>query len=788
MLPSENNLGVNAARRGWSPFWVGALLAAGTVAVFSSVANCGFTMFDDPVYVTENRRVLAGLSWENVRWSFANLEAAFWHPLTWLSYMLDVSLFGKGAAAMHCTNLLLHTASTVLLFALLRRMTGAPWRSAMVAALFAVHPLHVESVAWIAERKDVLSTVFWMLTLWAYVSHVQGRKTFNLKRSAFRSSGYWLALLFFFCGIMSKTMVVTLPVVMLLLDWWPLNRIRDSEFGIRNLKNLIVEKIPFFAMAFGGGVLTIYAEKSGGAVTPVEHLSVVVRFANAAISSMVYLAKIFWPTNLAVFYPYPKTFWLVTVLGAALGVLVLTVVAFWLGRRRPYVLFGWLWYGVTLSPVSGLIQVGAHARADRYTYVPLIGVFVILVWGAEEILARWGRVKWLGGAVAVAALAACGLLTRHQIGFWMTNETLFRHAADATGNNEVASNNLGDMLFADKKYAEAEACFEASLRINPDSGEANNNLGVIFLTQNKLDDALTHFQAALRVNPDNAQAHGNVGNIFNLRKQYAAATVEYEKALRLKADYPQAHNNLGAAYELLGRRTEAVEQYRLALQYDPAYPDAHKNLGFILTSEKQFVQALPHLRSALHEWPDDPRLQYNLGLTLAGLGQLSEAVTHFETALRAVPQDAAAHFNLASVHARMGDSAAAARHYAEAVRLKPDYSEAHNELGVLLAREKKFAEAAAQFREAAKTKPGDANTLYNFGKALAGSGDFAGAIEQLKKVVSLQPDDADAHYELGAALAASGRRDTAAAEFRQVLRLHPGDSDALQRLQDIGAQ
>ncbi len=790
---------------------VGVGLALVTLAVFWPVIRYDFVYLDDSVYVTDNARVLQGLTWDSVRWSFTTLEAAFWQPLTWLSYLLDVTLFGKSAGAMHLTNLLLHVASTVLLFTVLRQMTGALWRSAVVSALFALHPLHVESVAWIAERKDVLSTLFWMLTLLFYVRYAQS----PIANRKSKIANYSLALFFFFCGVMSKTMVVTLPVVMLILDWWPLGRVSSFKFQVsgsrggsptpssldarasteprklsgldlRPIWRLFLEKIPFLAMGFIAGLVTLYAEKREGAVTNVEHLSVIVRFANAAISSVKYLAQTFWPTGLAVFYPYPKTFWLWTVVGAWLLVVALTAAALWFGRRRPYALAGWLWYAVTLLPVCGLIQVGAHQRADRYTYVPLIGVSIVLVWAVGELLETWRASKAMRVTLAGLALIVCAVLTRNQLQYWQGSEALFRRAIAVTQNNDIAYNNLGNALFRQKRYAEAKACFETLLRIKPNSTEAHNNLGVIALDQNKLDEAMKHFQAALHLDPNNAQAHGNLGNVLNLRHQYPEAIEEYEVALRFKPDYTVAHNNLGAAYELTKRIPEAVEQYRLAIKYDPNYPDARKNLGMILIRQGHFAEAIDPLRIAIRAWPNDVRLYFNLGTALSSCDQFDEAISSFEAALRLEPGNTEIRYSQATALPRVGRVDEAIEQYRLTLVNKPDHAAAHNELGILLARKKLVAEATVEFQEAVRYQPDVADFHYNLGNVLIDQRQFNEAARQYREVLRLSPSDAPAHYKLGYVLAELGKRDEASAQLNEALRLKPDYTAAKEQLHALG--
>ena len=441
------------------------LLALITVAVYLPVIDLGFVVFDDNHYLTANPRVQAGLTWKGARWALTSVHAANWHPVTWLSHMLDCQLYGLKPAGHHVTNLIFHTANTLLLFGLLKRLTGAFWRSAMVAALFALHPLHVESVAWAAERKDVLSTFFFMLTLLAYASYAQGARggrqedVSSLKPGASilnpasrptnsASPVYLLSLVCFALGLMSKPMLVTLPFVLLLLDCWPLNRFQLSALNPQSsvLWRLVAEKTPFFVLSAASCVVTVIAQHKGGALSALEGVtgvSVASRIINTPVSYVWYLAKLLWPSGLAVLYPYNRFYPMSQVILATALLIVLTGVALWQGRRRAYLSVGWLWYLGTLVPVIGLVKVGAQSIADRYTYIPAIGLFIVFAWGVADLTARWPKRTLPLAVGAAAVLAACALAVGVQLRYWQNTESLFRRTLAVTRNNYIAYNNLG---------------------------------------------------------------------------------------------------------------------------------------------------------------------------------------------------------------------------------------------------------------------------------------------------------------------------------------------------------
>jgi len=543
-----------------------------TFAAYAQTLHFGFVNYDDPDYVTENPYVKSA----NVAWAFTHSFAGNWFPLTWLSHMLDVELFGLDAGGHHLTSVLIHALATLLLFAALRRMTGARWPSAMVAALFALHPLHVESVAWIAERKDVLSAFFWMLTLYAYAAYV-------VRPGPIR---YALSLLAFCCGLMAKPMLVTLPLVLLLLDYWPLKR------GIR-----VVEKIPFLALSVAVSVVTFVVHKEVGATASLDIFPIAVRLENALVSYAVYVIKMFWPSNLAVFYPYSRQSLAIPAAFAAIGIVLITVMA----RLRPYLIVGWLWYLVTLAPVIGIIQVGAQARADRYTYIPIIGLSIALVWGIAEILAPWPRAQRI---LAYATCAACAVLTWSQVRYWQDGVTLFRHTVDVTTDNYAARFNLAAALDERGDRADAATQLAEAVRIQPKFAAAHAELGQLLAKQGRLPEALVQLHAAAELNPSDASTHYRLGTV------------------------------LGES----GSQLEAASEFQAAVRLDPDNADAHFNLGISLVNQGSIESAAKEFAATVKLRPDDPYAHFNLGISFARLGRIPEAIAELSKAVQLDPR------------------------------------------------------------------------------------------------------------------------------------------------------
>jgi len=551
------------------------LLAGLTWVTFLPVLQHGFVNYDDDVYVYENSIITRGLTLDGAVAAFTKSHAGNWHPLTTLSHQADCEFWGLNAGAHHRTNLLLHLATVVLLFLALRGLTGAKWPSVAVAALFAVHPLRVESVAWVAERKDVLSGLFFVLTLWAYAGYARAPK--SLLRYALVAGCFAL-------GLMCKPMLVSLPFVLLLLDYWPLRRCASSAGGPSAVtRRLVLEKVPLVVLSIAVCVVTFLVQASARQTT--ELLPLAMRASNAVVSYATYLAQTFWPVSLAVFYPYPTAGAAATRMIPALLVLITVsaAVIFW-RKQRPYLLVGWLWFLGMLVPVIGLVQVGMQAHADRYTYLPQIGLGVAVVWSVAELSAGWrlrGAALWPLTVAVVLALAAGA---RQQARYWRDSAALWEHTLAVTAPNAVAESNLANALFQDGKLAEAVTRFQAALEIKPDYADAQNGLGLAMLQQGQAAEAITHFQRALEIQPGFAAAHNNLGMALLQTGRAREAIPHLESALAAEPDQAEAHNNLGYACLQTGQVESARAHYQRALELKPDYAAAGNNLAWLLAT------------------------------------------------------------------------------------------------------------------------------------------------------------------------------------------------------------
>ncbi len=558
-----------------SVFGVCIFLAGIVGIVFGGTLHHGFVNFDDDTYVYENRMVQGGLTAEGVRRAFTQVHASNWHPLTTLSHMADCQLYGLDAGGHHLTNVLLHGLTAVLLFLVLRQLTGAIWPAAFVAALFAVHPLRVESVAWVAERKDVLSGLFFMLTLAAYTYYA--RRPWSVIR-------YLPVPILYACGLMSKPMLVTLPFILFLLDYWPLHRIKSmAGAGFSVPRRLVVEKIPLLLMSAAACVITLLVQKQ--ALQTAAAIPFPLRTSNALMSCTTYLGQLFYPVDLAVFYPYPAAGY--AALKISLSLLLLTVISvlvFCWRQKRPYLLVGWLWYLVMLLPVIGLVQVGAQARADRYTYLPEIGLCLALTWAMAQASAGWRNRRIGLGIGASVILFLLVIEARTQTAYWRDSESLWKHTLDCTAHNAVAESNLANDFLRQGRFDEAMAQAKMAIEIEPDYADAHNCLGFALFQTGQFADAISHFQAALKIRPDFASAHNNLGMALLRTGQLDEAASHFQEALRIQPDLADAQNNLGVALLQKGQPEAAVTHYRLAIELKPGYLGAENNLAWVLST------------------------------------------------------------------------------------------------------------------------------------------------------------------------------------------------------------
>jgi protein O-mannosyl-transferase len=732
-----------------------------TLFVYWPVQDYDFVNFDDSIYVYENRYVQEGLTLRSILWafSFSKKEGTYWHPLAWLSHMLDCQLYGLNPGKHHLTNLFFHIANSLLLFLIFKLMTGNIWRSAFIATLFAIHPINVDSVAWITERKNVLSTFFGMLTLLSYIYYAE-------KPLLFR---YLFTLFVFVLGLMTKPMLATLPCVFLLLDYWPLERFSHgplyndrNKFTSKTLALeyqklspffLFLEKIPLLILS----VLSIYlsslsVENYGPRIfTPIK-----LRIENALVSYVKYIGKMIWPLDLAVLYPYPRIVPLWQAMGALLLLCLTSTLVIRLIKKAPYFAVGWAWYLGTLVPVLGLVQVGLWpAMADRFAYVPLIGMFIIIAWGVPETVTGRLRNKiWLS-ALSIAIFSAMVILTQQQIQYWKNSISLFTRALEVTSNNDTAHNNLG--LALDEK--------------------------------GQTDAAIEHYRKALNINTHYWRAYYNLGNALRNNGQTDAAIEHYWKALCIKKNHAKAHNNLGVALREKGQTDAAIEHYQEALNIKPDYAEAHNNLGIALRGKGQTNAAIEHYKKALNIKKDLAETHYNLGNVLFEIGQTDAAIEHFLKALNIRQNHAETHNSLAIALFNKGQTDAAIEHYKKALNIKKNYVEAYNNLAMALFNKDQTDAAIEHYKKALSIKPDYAEAHYNLGNALLGKGQTDAAIEHYRKALSIKPDYTRAHnnlaiafYRKGNALLEKGQTDAAIEHYKKGLSIKPDYAKALNNM------
>ncbi len=676
---------------------IGVVIALATVGVYWQVTENDFINFDDPDYVASNQHVLSGLTASGVNWAFTAYHSSNWHPITWLSHMFDAQIYGPKPGGHHFTNVLFHVANSWLLFGLLLRMTGARWRSAMVAALFALHPLHVESVAWVSERKDVLSTFFGLLSIWAYVRYAQAPNAESppaITRSWSNPGWYLLALLLLAIGLMSKPMLVTLPCVLLLLDYWPLRRFIFSpvdrppiaKFRPASITFLILEKIPFLILSAASCVATFYVQKASGAVLSLTYSSIESRVANAFVAYGTYLQKTFWPADLSVFYPLTARGWSSEeTIASTLVLLVITVAVVFAARKSSYLLVGWLWFIGTLVPVIGLVQVGRQGLADRYTYLPHIGLFIMLVWGAAELWRglRLPRAAALG--VAVAILVALGVLTAHQVSYWRDSKTLFTHALTVTPRNYVAYAVLSNVLNEEGKISEALEMCEQALLLSPQYPEALNTRGNLYLKQEKYAEAVETYREAAKVDPTFPDPHAGMGSAYMKMGQLPEAEAESREALRLAPLHLPAMFSLATSLHNQGKLDEAAGMYRQIITLQPGLFTPRRLLGNVLFAQGKSEEAIQQFQAALKVRPNDVETHLVLGVAFMQKNQLDEAAAQFQEVIGVQPGNPIANYQLGQIHQVRKESAAAVAFYHAALRVQPDWPEALNNLAWLLA-------------------------------------------------------------------------------------------------------
>jgi len=637
------------------------VLAVLVLIAFSPSFNNGFVLYDDDRYIVNNPAVRAGLTLAGLRWAFLTVEASNWHPLTWISHMLDISLFGLNPSLHHMMGLALHAATATFVLLMFRAMTGVLWPSVFACLFFALHPLRVESVAWAAERKDLLAGLFWVLALLAYLHYVRNPSPRRLVPVTLAAAA----------ALLAKPVAVTLPCALLVLDWWPLGRIRlpvrPGDWGV--LRGLVTEKLPLFLLSVLAAAVTLYVQGLGGATATLSHLSPWARLSNVVVSYARYLGMTFWPAGLSPFYPHPEAAWpLNTTAIATLLLVAISVLAFLLRRRAPAVGAGWVLFLGVLVPMIGLVQVGFQSMADRYTYLPSLGISMALVWGTLQITRSGSLIK----ALIFPSSLVCLLLlvqTRHQTGYWRDTRTIFGRALELDAGNWLAHMNYAAALDLQGRFEEAARHYREMLRSRPLNAWAWSNLGVQLWKQGRTDEGMGCLQKALVTDPELLPARLNLGLLLLQKGRPADALPHLLEVTRRRPFHAVAHNALGSVLLALGRFGEGIESLRTALAVDPGLIEARYNLGAALVQQGSNDEAETQLRLVLRQVPGHRDAWYNLGVIAASRGQLSEAAGNFQNALAADPTMARAHANLAVCLEGLGRSAEAQAHRQQTLRL-----------------------------------------------------------------------------------------------------------------------
>jgi tetratricopeptide (TPR) repeat protein len=715
----------------WTVFGVCIFLTVATWLVFGQTVHHEFVNFDDKAYVYENPVIQNGVTVEGLRWALTYGEIGHWHPLTWFSHMLDCQFYGLNAGGHHLTNVLLHTVTALLLFLVLQSMTGFLWRSAFVAAVFAIHPLRVESVAWVAERKDVLSGLFFMLTIGAYVRYV--RHPPSMIR-------YGVVMTFFTLGLLAKNMLVTTPFVLLLLDYWPLGRLSDPSPQI--VFRRVAEKVPLLLLTILSCVATAFVPEK---VTAADRLSFALRMENALASYVTYLWQMIHPAGLTCLYLNPADHLALWQTTGSLGlVLAISGSVYAFRKTHPYLAVGWLWYLGMMIPVIGIVQISYYAHADRYTYLPQIGLYLALTWMGAELCAAWRHRRLLLGGFSTLVLVALFFCARVQTSYWRNSESLWTHALDCAPDNTVAQNNLGDFLARKGKVDEAISLFKHALQIKPDYAEAHYNLANALIQKGNVDEAIVHYQEALRIKPKYVEAHNNLANTFIQMGRVDEAITQFQLALQLlKPDRAEAHMNLANALIQKGNVDEAITQLQKALQIEPDHVLVRNTLGYALLQQGKVDEAISQFQMVLQFKPDYANAHFNLANALIQKGRVDEAITRFQRVLEIKPGFAEAHYDLANALIQNGRVDEAITHFQLALQIKPDYPEAQNDLAWELATAAQASlrngNKAVELAQRANQLAGgsDLDIVGTLAAAYAEAGRFDDAIRSARKAIDL---------------------------------------------------
>ena len=713
-----------------------------TTTAYVGVGNHDFINFDDDIYITDNQAIRQGWTLKGVQWAFGFNQSGYWHPLTWISHMTDCEFYGLNPAGHHWTNLVIHLANTVLLFWVLVRMTGSVYRSALVAGLFALHPLNVDSVAWVSERKNLLSTFFWILCLVFYHRYTRHPKPFR----------YLLTLIVYTLGLMAKPMLVTLPYVFLLLDFWPLDRLKigKSHKPASRLSNgltvhhqpvsaihLVIEKLPFIGISFASIWLSVSSLHHIHNMHTGDTVSVGLRISNAIVSYASYIGKMIWPVDLAIYYPYPTSIPLWQVAAAAALLAVVTGLCLYGLNRMPYLTVGWLWYLGSLVPVIGLVQGGLWPQmADRWAYVPLIGLFVMIAWSLPAGLKNIPLTRPAIALALIALIASLFGLTRSQLQHWRNSRTLFAHALNVTSSNPVAHNNLGNALLSEGRVQEAMIQLRAALKIDSNHSGAHNNLGYALMELGRTAEAIDHFHKSIKLNPFNAQTRNNLAVALHAQGRWDDAIRQLQAALSIKPGYADAYSNLGAAYRQKGEIKKAAKSYLRAIQVNPHFPQAYHNLGLLLWQEGQLDPAIDYFRQALNKDPEFIAARDNLKTALAARDTYRNVLYQLQEELDQSPDDAGLYLKLGDFYKRHGKLNKALAQYQQALRIRPNHYHAQYQSAVIYAMQGNYNKALDLLKRLVTVQPDHIEIYYYIAGIYSRKNDVNNSINWLKKAIA----------------------------------------------------
>ncbi len=782
-------------------------LAASTFGIYSRVITYDFINFDDDIYVTNNTVVQEGFTSESLAYAFTltGHKSAYWHPSTWLSHMLDCQLFGLNASMHHLTSILLHIANSLLLFFVLHSMTGAFLQSALVATLFAIHPLSVDSVAWVAERKNVLSTFFWMLTMSVYITYA--RKPGKRR--------YLAVCGLITLGLLAKPILATLPFVLLIMDFWPMNRTRTlsapngiQSFPKTSVLKLVFEKAPFLALSLAVMLLSSYTLKNIGVYISTAQRSMSLRIENALVSYVKYIGKTLWPDNLAVYYPFPASIPMWQVFSSAALLVAVSVLVITQLRSRPWFAVGWFWFLGTLFPVIGLVQGGLFPEmADRWAYIPQIGIFIMVAWPAATLAGTHTFPGKITFCLVGIVLIALGIAAWNQTRYWKNSKTLFTHAQSVTGPNAIVHRNLGQDLLAQKDYDGAIAHFRKSIGLNPFRAEVHTNLGIVLLAINdskgamqqflevikqkpqdpkayirvglilkdadNAPQAIEYFEKALAIEPDDVIARYNLGYCLAESGNFEKGENEVLKTLPLNSDKVEGLYNVGAFYGKFNRQEQARSYLEKVLKYHPDHPNANYNLGIIAAGQNKDQVAEKYFLTTLANSPAHVDALNNLGLLYSKNGRFNEAVQQFEKALEIAPDDNLVRFNLADTLLQTGKFTAASKQFARITKIDPDHEGArigyHEASQYIAALDSKIERT----EKLLSLDPESPVLLVAMGNLYSNRGDTERGLEYYRKAETLYPDHPGVLNKIAAALSRAGSYAEAISYFKRVIDIAP---------------